>query len=854
MSNLSLSLEDVQITMEYLLSKAKFLKEENEMTIGVYRRLMFGVITNLEIDKKQKRLITDLLNAIRQLPNHRTVVASLESTLLSLPILLQSRWDLLTMLAAQKLIPQINDVLFAEVMACAADQDLAARCSTMVLHMAFSESTYERCAAIIFRGLTSPVAATRNNVHRSWLCRIINLKNSQKCVEKILQLCREAVSSDRQQVWPVPHREINGLTCVDLKWSATLDEESFDEPTFSILAYHAVLIALKNASSQVKVKVEDDDFMVELGMEHFVAPATKQAVLVCVKYKLCPAKFEKAVLFETSSGRNPEFFDLIDDEMTKRFSKEGQTIFTKEKLKYRMEMLKAEETSKKGAHGKFYPAEDEGNLKVEVNLRSEINSMATLERFLNVQSATSEKYPSVAAVMETLSNKKIDERLFSQKIVIIVDIVTGQYNKRKFSRMIAAEFLFTTITQIPLRAVVDYTGDVLRRECRADFLFREKIFKMSMDLLKKDDENARPLTLVHCFTSTSYFEKSKIKEVWETVISLKAGEKKRKMSEMLAKVVSHSEISVETDVLHDMILCSLGIIPDRFDIQSTQLFVAAVSNLLNFRNETERIMLFQAIYYSPKLMELITKMFPSKSVKFGKKTCHLVLYMFTRFHLGSLEFYNGYELSIICRMIRFCRIAIHKFASDPMILGIAVDAICGFMPWEYIRERALTKDLSELNDPVERLICQNMRHHRLWVLLNEHNKEDTFVRICDFEKLPFGSFIVEIINNQNKDQETRENLAYQLCGKVQISTGYEEMHSNSLAFAILADKALELIAEAEKTKNSDWKKQYHTFVETLISIGAGFQHNSYSDLKMANSWLGKALLKMQNVTQKMYCA
>lgn len=57
-----------------------------------------------------------------------------------------------------------------------------------------------------------------------------------------------------------------------------------------------------------------------------------------------------------------------------------------------------------------------------------------------------------------------------------------------------------------------------------------------------------------------------------------------------------------------MMLCSLGLKPDSFDIESTQLFVAATSKFLDFRAETERVLLFQVIHENPTILELVGRL------------------------------------------------------------------------------------------------------------------------------------------------------------------------------------------------------------------------------------------------------
>ncbi|KAF1771538.1 hypothetical protein GCK72_003365 [Caenorhabditis remanei] len=807
------------------------------------------------------------------------VIENVYKVLVSLPIMLKSRWDMLTLLASSRMITHLDDILFKEVMSCAPDQDLAARCSSMVLQMASNPKTSERAAGIIYRGLTSPVFSVRNNVHRSWLCRLINMKSSLKCIETILNLCRTEVCKNQSKMWPVAFREIAGLTCVDLEWKAVLEEEPYDTLTFALLAYFAVLIALKHTSSQVHIKLKSNDEVVLRGIEYFGAVAAKQAFIVCSKYKIYPEPLEKAIICEMSSNRNPDIYDIIDEEMVKSFSRETQMLFTKEKLKYLIAEQKSHqaEIKKLEAKGgelvakldKFYPAEDDGCWRVEVNLNSESAALKTLNRFLKIQHPT-EEYPSVAAVMEHLSRQNIDERLFCQKMTIINDIVRQHYNERRFSRKTYSELVFTMITKIPLRAVVDYVGMTIKLECLKEIMLREKIFLMACNLMKLEDENARPLSLFHCFISTCYGEPVKITEVWNIVKDLKCGIKKRKMAEMLAKVVTSNEIQVEIEDLHDMVLCCLGIHPQRFDIESTQLYVAALSKLLDFRNETERILLFEAIATTPTILELIQDILCHPAASFSNSAFQMVLYFFTRFHVGALQFYPESHLRTIAQIVNFCHWSIRKFAGEPMILSIAIDAICGYLPWSYLREKALLNDggADELEDPVEKLIVKNLRHNRYCVLLAEHDKEDKMMTVEDFEQLPQAQFIVEILKNKDKGQDQLNILARKLATMVPNSKAFEEIHAVWLAYGLLSDKALELIDEAEKFKDTgvsgnsgpvldfpkDWKKRNpsRTLMDALVDVGAGF-HTSVSDLRMANSWLDKGLGKIQILTDREFC-
>ncbi|ULU14238.1 hypothetical protein L3Y34_016632 [Caenorhabditis briggsae] len=863
----SLEFDDIQGLATFMLAHARQLPE-SEYVIEVFRRYCYGVVRCVEVDRKcSKRFIPNFISSIQHLKDAEKVIQAVYEVLLSLPMMLQARWDLLTMLASSRMIEDLDEVLFKEVMSCSPDQDLATRCSSTMLQMAANPKTSEKAAEIVFRGLTSPIFATRNNVTRSWLCRIINMKSSQKCIEKVLELCREEVIRSHSKMWPVAFREISGLTCVDLQWKPVLEEEPYDTLTFALMGYFSVLLALKHSSSQVHVKLKHDDVVVAKGIEFLGAICSKQAFTVCSKYKIYPPNLERAVIMEMTSPRNPDIYDIIDEDMVKSFSSETQMHFTKEKLKWlitqkqnetmlqTLESHRAEILAKMDQ--KFYPAEDDGSLRVEINLHTELAAQNTLKRFLNVQHPT-EEYPSVAAVMEHLSLQNIDERLYCQKINKINDTCREMFRDRKFSRKVYTEIVFAMITKIPLRSVVDYVGTTIKEESKKEIMIREKIFKMACDLMILDDENARPLSLYHCFIATCYLEPVKVTEVWNICRSLKSGIKKRKMAEMLSKVVTSSEIRVETDVLHDIIVCCLGIHPFRFDIESTQLFVAAVSKLLAFRNESERIMLFEAIADQPEILDLIQEILCHSADQFSSAAFQMVLFFFTRFHVGAIEFYPEEHLRTISQIVNFCHWSIRKFAGETMMLSIAIDAICGFLPWSYLREKALLKDggADEIEDPVEKLIVRNLRHNRFCVLLSEHDKDDVMMTIEDFELLPQAQFIVEILKNKDKGKEPLNALAQKLAKLVVAAKSFEEIHAVWLAYGLLSDKAVELIEEAEKYKGKekDWKLRYpsRTLMDSLVDAGAGF-HTTVSDLRMANSWLDKGLGKIQILTDKKFC-
>ncbi|CAI2296376.1 unnamed protein product [Caenorhabditis sp. 36 PRJEB53466] len=814
----------------------------------VFEHLLYGLILLNEIDKRQsKRLLPVYALAAQQNPAKEQLGKVILRVLLSIPMMVQSRWDLFTLLYAARLLPDVPDPFFAELEACSVDQDLSARCSAAILNLSVDEKYCDRVAGMIYRGMVSPSQAHRNNVHRNWFCRIINNKHAKRCVEKILSLCRTEVEQALAFMWPVTFRELSGITCTDLQWKCVLEDEPFERITFVHMAYYSVLLSIKCQGSQVKVKLPKDDVVLTRGIEYHVPMVAKQAVLVCSAYKFYPPNLEKTILSDAVLIRNPAVTDLIDDEMLKSFSKEGQYLFPKERLKLRWEM--GQKLCEAYEMVKHYPATDDGNLKVEVNMHSEINAIKTLQRFFKIQSPT-EVYPSVAAVMETLSSQNIDERLFCQKVFVIVDIVLKQYADHKFSRLITTQFIFQAITRIPLRAVVDYVGEKLKKQCKEDVLFREKIFRMALDLLQTEEDNARPLSLMHCFTSTAHLERHKVTQVWQTIKTVRVGEKKRKMSEMLAKVVQSSEIDIYAKDLHDMIICSLAFKPDEFDVESTQLFVSAVSRFLKFRNETDRVLLIQVIHRRPELVQLIDEILSTSPSSFTKSSLHMVLYLFTRFYVGTPKFYHEQHLRIIARIVNFCHWAVRKYHAEPMIVSIAVDAIAGYFPWSYVRESALSKEPKVPEDAVEALIHKHLHHHRYWQLLHDHDKSpEQIVTVEDLEQLPAAEFIVRILKNPS--QETLEEMAKEFKEMLRTQKSFEQMHANYLAFGMLIDKSLEMMKDAiaNKVKDPVWKNRIPTrrLVETLIDASEHFDMTIDSDSSTAytNQWHGKVIGKLK---------
>lgn len=85
----------------------------------------------------------------------------------------------------------------------------------------------------------------------------------------------------------------------------------------------------------------------------------------------------------------------------------------------------------------------------------------------------------------------------------------------------------------------------------------------------------------------------------------------------------------------------------------------------------------------------------------------------------------------------------------------------------------------------------------------------------------------------------------------------EHIHADSMAFGLICDKMFEMIdkADAMKDTDPDYKKHYPTplLMNLLLLISDGFNRRTEKDLRMANSWLGKGLGKMQMLQEKRHC-
>ncbi|EFP06933.1 hypothetical protein CRE_15778 [Caenorhabditis remanei] len=79
------------------------------------RRHCYGIVRCVEVDKKcSKRFIPDFIQSMQHVDSEK-VIENVYKVLLTLPIMLKSRWDMLTLLASSRMITHLDDILFKEV-------------------------------------------------------------------------------------------------------------------------------------------------------------------------------------------------------------------------------------------------------------------------------------------------------------------------------------------------------------------------------------------------------------------------------------------------------------------------------------------------------------------------------------------------------------------------------------------------------------------------------------------------------------------------------------------------------------------------------------------------------------------
>lgn len=118
------------------------------------------------------------------------------------------------------------------------------------------------------------------------------------------------------------------------------------------------------------------------------------------------------------------------------------------------------------------------------------------------------------------------------------------------------------------------------------------------------------------------------------------------------------------------------------------------------------------------------------------------------------------------------------------------------------------------------------------MLLAEHDKQDTYLTIEDFEKLPKSEFIVEILRKKDAGNgkliqlktrffpikyrffttDSLNDLGQKLREITGKSMNFEEKHANLLACGILFEKSVEIMENAEKSKDLGGKMQKKSII------------------------------------------
>ncbi|CAB3408117.1 unnamed protein product [Caenorhabditis bovis] len=680
-----------------------------------------------------------------------------------MPLMMQSRWDLLAYLRNAELISLKNlpNSVFDELSTCSMEQDCAARCSSLIISLASFEDSQKDASRIIVKGLESPSGAVRSNVVRSWLSRLISVRKTQKCVELVIETVQNHIKSlENSPILPLSFRDLRSFTCVDLEWRSTFDDDPFSDCQLALMAYLDIFIAFCGAGAQYSIRNLLEIEILKKCLKHYDENVRLLAYEVCRKYKIYPTDLECQLLRDLERDFCESVMREIDDEMLKNLSDSSQETI----MKIRMS------ESEKDKSSRFYPASNCPQLDGIISVEDFEASKSSLDNLLKLQ-CPSEAYPSVAAVMNVLRSLDIDERAFVSKITSLLECACAA-NHKEYSK-----FVFEAISKCPLRAVVDFGGEIIRRISLEDFKFREAIFEMACDLFSTATENTRALTFEVCFLGTIGQDSKKFTRIWTICKNLKNVEKRRKMFEMLAKIVANSGISIETNELLEMMIESLNYC-------CTQLFVATTGKILEIRHEVDRCYLFVIGRKKNEVYRLIDEILSKNPSEFSKKAFHLALFFFSRFVICSFEFYNASQLATIRRICRFILYTLRRFSKDQIMISAGVEAICGFVPWDNCRDFALNSSkYSESLDYLERIIIDNLHHYHYCYLLQKSIASEKFVKIADVLDLQVYKFM-KISSDEPNLERAVENF-------VKETTNCAKMPLLALTFALLCERIKE---------------------------------------------------------------
>ncbi|CAD6196189.1 unnamed protein product [Caenorhabditis auriculariae] len=555
-----------------------------------------------------------------------------------LPIHLASRWEILAALLGLKQIsdPSLFEILLNELKACSSDQSCSVNCSTFVIALASLENS-SICAKVIYSCLCSAESATRNNVSRAWIGRMISIPSCKEAIEKLIEMARNDFLAPLQPYWPLSFRQLQDLTCVDLEWKEKFEEDPSTGQDLALLTYLTIFEALSSGGSQIRIPLEENDRMIRIALDYHDEEIREKAVNLCKKYRIFSSSIEQ------NAGEIGE--------------------------KNRLNLMKKMETE----------TVDDNDLKLETLL----DARKSVDNLLSIQSSSI--YPSVAEVMETLKKKNIDERAMVLKMTKIIDFIRERVANNCDNVIDHAELLLEIMSRCPLRAVVDYSGVVVKELGSGSEVFKETIFHSARDLLNKKETNARSLVFELCFIGTAANNPKWSASLWASVKKV-SDVKRQTMFEMFSKVVAHSSIVLETEDLCDILFTSLGL-DQNIDYVCPKLNVSALSKMIELSKESDRVCLFsfreKKLDIFQLLEDLVNKL--SEQTEPSEKVVHLAMVLFSKFQIAANDFYTSEQLRIIEKVKEYLLKTVEKWNWHKFILSAAVDAICGFSLWPDLR-------------------------------------------------------------------------------------------------------------------------------------------------------------------------
>ncbi|CAI5437669.1 unnamed protein product [Caenorhabditis angaria] len=723
------------------------------------------LIKKLEVTKSSKKLIAKYLKSLND-----DRIEEVTQFLYTLPLFMESKWEILNSLKLEA----YEDFIYDEILACSEDLNCATWCSSLVIGMSRSRNNIERIAKVIYNALSSPSKPKRSNAMRSWISRMISDKLTISTIHQIINLAEKEILYEEEFLENIEYRELIGVTCIDLEWKSKFDFDPVSRRTLAYYAYFNILLSTLVSRSQIKLEVNEN--ILELGM-HFVDSEVRLlSYSVARAFKIYPKSLEEGIIEDLE---NEDVFNIATS-MKNVFTENGNLEISRVKQQLDEERKKS---------SRFYPAEKKTDI-IPLNLGNYSTTLESVVGLLKFQS--NDEFPSVAKVMENFRNRNIDERFYVEKIIEVLNYSSSQ----DWEIFEISDLILRIISRCPLRAIVDYGGEIIRKKCVENEEFRISTFNYSLNLLRKSEENSRALFFEVTLIATILKDQEKMKETWENLKTLPSI-KKRKMFEMLANVIGNTSTSIAFEQLREMLLYSIGIL----DSPCTQLFESVVSKLLGTQHETDRCYLFTQ---NDEIFELLEEILSNLKNLKDKKSIHLTLYLFSRFAIGSLLFYSAPKVLIIQKMTKFIKFCLKKFENDEIMKSAAIDAICAIIPWNYIRDLAYEENENDID----------FKYFHYWEIFRDAVKNRDFV------------------NN---------DAILDLSGPSNISKYFETDNFANISIQSFSDKhtVAFLIAKiSRKDLSIEKKRELLLLSSRLLEDLEGDE--SFEEYKMVFSWLSRA--------------